>query len=334
MSKLLDHCPNLEVSESLPNQILILFRLSQSLDIGYNHRRGPGYSHPRADDLFLYSRWPQLRTLSLTNLRCSPSHGLDAAATFLCAHLNIEVLHLDISDGGDARTQLVLPKDSLPRLRELRANNSIAASIVSCPCTTTASPRPLETLKGIRLTGGLSDQQLLESLKAGGNTVKRLEMLGWSDLEVIKKLAECVPTLVWLDLGKQLGTGVHKTLVSSSDRAATAAIHTNVIDWADVLSLLPDLGTFHGIKFFYEVSPLTLGTLYSSNTHTHSPDSLSSHLPASELSRVRKNENVASLLASKCTKLRRLDCWDEVGKAVFLVREGGEVRIQVKRVKI
>ena len=163
-------------------------------------------------------------------------------------------------------------------------------------------------------------------------------MSGWSDLEVIKKLAERVPKLVWLDLGKKLSTSVHKTtqdvvpLVSSSDRAAaTATIHTNVLDWADVLSLLPDLSTFHGIKFFYEVSPITLGTLYSSNTHTHSP---ASHLPASELSRVRKNENVASLLASKCTKLRRLDCWDEVGKAVFLVRDGGEVRIEVKRIKI
>ena len=299
------------------------------MDIGYNHRRGPGYSHPRADDLFLCFRWSNLRTLSLTNLRCSPTHGLDAAATFLFAHINIEVLHLDIVDGGDGRSQLILPQDSLPRLRELRANNSITSSIVSCPCT---SPRPLETLKGIRLTGGLSDRQLLESLKAGGNTVKRIEMLGWSDLEVIKKLAECVPKLAWLDLGKKLGTNAHKStqdiipLASGSERAA-ATIHTDILDWADVLSLLPDLGTFHGVKFFYEVSPITLATLYSSNTHTHSPASLS------ELSRIRRNENAAILLAGKCPKLRRLDCWDDAGKAVFLVRDGGDVRIEVKRVK-
>jgi len=49
---------------------------------------------------------------------------------------------------------------------------------------------------------------------------------------------------------------------------------------------------------------------------------------------VRKNENIASVLASKCPKLRRVDCWDDTaGKAVVFVREGGEVRLEVRRVK-
>lgn len=250
------------------------------------------------------------------------------------------MLHLDILEGSSGRPQLVLPSDSLPRLRELRANNSIAASIVSCPVTTT-SPRPLETLRGIRLTGGAWDQQFLTSLKSGGTTVKRMEMLGWNDLEDIKKLAECVPKLAWLDLGKKQGMAACGTTsrdmqpsVSGSSKNAVTTVHTNIVEWSDVLSLLPDLATFHGIKFFYEVSPVTLATLYSSTTHTHSHSTPSAHLPASELSRVRKNESIASVLANKCAKLRRLDCWDDAGgKAVVLVRSSGDVRLEVRRFK-
>lgn len=310
--------------------------IKQSLHIGYDHRRGPGYLHPKADDLFMYSRWPQLRSLSLTNIRCSSTHGLDAAAAFLCAHLNIEVLHLEIGECG-GRPQLVLPNNSLPKLRELRANNSITTSIMLCP-TTQTGPRPLETLKGIRLTGGAWDQPLLNSLKVGGHTVKRIEMVGWSDMEDVKKLAECVPKVSWLDLGKKLGVGLGGSsrdipLTANTLKAVNNSINTNVVDWANALSALPDLTTFHGVKFFYEVSPLALAALASSSTHTHLP-APSGHLPASELSRVRKNENIASVLASKCAKLRRVDCWDDTaGKAVVFVREGGEVRLEVRRVK-
>jgi hypothetical protein len=224
----------------------------------------------------------------------------------------------------------------LPKLRELRANNSITTSVMSCP-STSASPRPLETLKGIRLTGGAWDQPLLKSLKVGGSTLKRVEMVGWSDMEDVKKLAECVPKVSWLDLGKKLGLGAggfSRDFIpptSNSNKATNSTINTNVMDWADTLSVLPDLTTFHGIKFFYEVSPLAM--LASSSAYTHSSTS-SSHLPASELSRVRKNENIASVLASKCTKLRRVDCWDDTaGKAVVFVREGGDIRLEVRRVK-
>jgi hypothetical protein len=251
-------------------------------------------------------------------------------------HLNIEVLHLDIGESGiGERSQLVLPSNSLPKLKELRANNSITASILSCS-TTLTGPRPLETLKGIRLTGGPWDKYLLKSLTVGGSTVKRVEMVGWSDIEDVKKLTESVPKLSWLDLGKKLGVGVGREIMpptSHSTKSANNTINTNVVEWANILSVLPDLTTFHGIKFFYEVSPLALATLASSSTHTHSSAS-SSHLPASELSRARKNENIASILASKCPKLRRVDCWDDTtGRAVVFVREAGEVRLEVKRVK-
>jgi hypothetical protein len=258
---------------------------------------------------------------------------------FLCAHRNIEVLHLDIGEcGSSARPHLVLPSDSLPKLRELRANNSITTSIMSCQ-TLSGSCRPLETLKGIRLTGGTWDQPLLKSLRAGGSFLKRVEMVGWSDTEDVRKLVECIPKVSWLDLGKKLGAGTGGSPreiippTSHSTKATNNAVHTNVMDWANILSVLPDLTTFHGIKFFYEVSPLALVLFASSLTHTHSSTS-SSHLPASELSRVRKNENIASVLASKCTKLRRVDCWDDTaGKAIVFIREGGEVRLEVRRVK-
>ena len=81
---------------------------------------------------------------------------------------------------------------------------------------------------------------------------------------------------------------------------------------------MPELSTFHGARFFYEVSvtdptaPLTL----------------------SDRSRVRKNDEVASRLAWKCAKLRRLDHWDEgSGKIIVLLRDGEKVRYEVRRVK-
>lgn len=157
-------------------------------------------------------------------------------------------------------------------------------------------------------------------------------------MEDVKRLVDCIPKLTWLDIGKKIGPGgVYPREVTplglNVTKAVTGSISTNVAEWADILSVLPDLNTFHGIKFFYKVSPLALSALASSSTHAHSS---SSHLPASELSRVRKNESVASMLASKCPKLRRVDCWDDAGggKAVMIAREGGDMRLEVRRVKI
>lgn len=163
--------------------------------------------------------------------------------------------------------------------------------------------------------------------------MKRIEMVGWSEMEDVRRLVECIPKVAWLDVGKKLGAGqstsTRDTAHASSLSKATNAISTNVPEWANILAVLPDLTTFHGIKFFYEVSALTLANMASSLT-----PSSSANLPASELSRIRKNENIANVLASKCSKLRRVDCWDEAsGKAVVLVRDGGNVRLEVRRVK-
>ncbi|KZP05079.1 hypothetical protein FIBSPDRAFT_1054303 [Athelia psychrophila] len=271
VSKLLDNCPNLE-----------------SLNIGYETRRGPGYAYPNASDLFLCSRWPALRTLSLTNLHCPSALGLDAAATFLFAHLNIEVLHLDLGDAPSAgRPQLVLPPDALPKLKELRANNALAAAVLSCPSST---PRPLETLRGVRLSGGAWDAALLASLRVSGASVRRVELAGWNEVEDVKRLAECVPGVSWLDVGKSLKAG--RAAGSATNSTSTHKTRdsgggpVNVGEWAGVLGAMPELTTFHGVKFFYEVSALAMS--YST-----------ANLPASEMSRVRKNESIAGVLAGR-----------------------------------
>ncbi|KAH0826213.1 hypothetical protein J3R83DRAFT_5658 [Lanmaoa asiatica] len=330
ISGMLTSCPNLE-----------------SLDIGYEHRRGQGQRLPAADNFFLCSRWPALRSLSLSNLRCSSAHSLESASVFLAAHTNLEVLHLDlpldrstspIGTGIGTGPTLLLSSNALPRLRELKCGKTIATAILNCPSD---SPRPLEVLKGITLSGSDWDSPFLASLKQCGGSVRRVELVGWNDLDDIKRLVECVPRLTWLDVNKYKRTHEGSEQVSQSHavrrndvlscRVAAAptaglGVATNVTEWATVLAPLTELTTFIGIKFFYEVSTLTFATLA-----TCSPMSLS----PSELSRVRKNDKVAAVLGNKCSKLRRLEHWEDAGgKVIVLSRDGNEVRWEVKRLKV
>lgn len=53
----------------------------------------------------------------------------------------------------------------------------------------------------------------------------------------------------------------------------------------------------------------------------------------SDRSKVRKNDETASMLAWKCPKLRRLDHWDD-GKVIVLLRDGDKVKYEVRRVKV
>ena len=91
-------------------------------------------------------------------------------------------------------------------------------------------------------------------------------------------------------------------------------------EWATILAQMPELTTFHGIRFFYEVA---------------CTDSASLALSLSDRSRARKNDEVASVLAWKCPKLRRLDHWDDAsGRVVVLIRDVERVRYEVRRVKV
>lgn len=160
--------------------------------------------------------------------------------------------------------------------------------------------------------------------------MKRVELAGWHDLDDIKRLVECVPRLTWLDVNKHKCTHNGPQQVSQPHTArrneVPLGVATNVTEWATVLTPLTELTTFIGVKFFYEVSTLTLVTLATS-----SPMSLSS----SELSRVRKNDQVARVLGNKCTKLRRLDHWEDAGgRVIVLSRDGNEVKWEVKRLKV
>ncbi|KAF7297866.1 hypothetical protein HMN09_01007400 [Mycena chlorophos] len=276
ISGLLTHCPNLE-----------------NLDITYSQPRNTPASHPVGDELLLYSRFPRLTSLALTNIRCNIA---DAPTAFLSAHTHLTSLRLDL--GSSYR--LELPPNALPALKELHCNRDVATTILSCPSD---APRPIETLKGMRLAGpggAAADAGFLDSLRAFGSNVRRIELSGWSEMDDVKRLAEAAPRLVWLDMGK---------------RAQRGPPIANVTEWAPLLATMQELTTFHGVRFFYEVTAAT-------------------GLSMADRSRVRKNDEVASVLAWRCPKLRRLDHWEEAGgKVVVLVKDAEKVRLQVRRIK-
>lgn len=88
-----------------------------------------------------------------------------------------------------------------------------------------------------------------------------------------------------------------------------------------MLAQLPELTAFHGARFFYEVAEGLGQAALSSAT-------------ISDRSRIKKNDEVASVLAWKCPKLRRLDHWDENGgKVVVLLRDDDKAKWEVRRVK-
>ncbi|KAF8877408.1 hypothetical protein BD779DRAFT_1448574 [Infundibulicybe gibba] len=310
---MLDHCPNL-----------------QSLDITYLPTRsstGPGTSLPPADALLLSGRWPFLTTLVLTNLHCSPNTGFDSASSFLAAHPNLEVLHLGISPDAHFQRACLAP-NTLPRLRELKASKDIASVILACP---TDAPRPLDTLKGIRLSGphtppnGRSpDSAFFHHIRNHARALRRVELTGWTDTDDVRRLAACAPGLTWLDVGKKLG-GTQQ----QQTRGAPAPVAiANAVEWAGILTELPELIAFHGVRMFYEAPA---GSAANENASM------------ADRSRMKKNDEISNLLAWKCPKLRRLDHWDEgSGKVVVLLRDGGDprdgekdgkVRWEVRRVK-
>ncbi|KLO11386.1 hypothetical protein SCHPADRAFT_876960 [Schizopora paradoxa] len=315
--EILHSCPNLE-----------------ELNLKYTPFKGAPSLH--VDSLFQFGRWPFLRALYLTNVACS-TEGLDAAGSFLASHDGLEVLHLN----EFSSRAFDLSPGALPRLRELRSTKDFASRIMACPLsaddTNNAGSRPLETLEGMRLTGPGCDT-FLDGLRK--HPVKKLVLAGYGECEDVRKLVECVPQVTYLDMGRKtttpLGTGAGSAAPGKTNSAAgtSATIGTisisNVNEWLDLLAPLPNLVTFHGVRFFYAVSENVLSTSSSSNgscANTIPGTSISAASNASDRSRLRKNDEIASLLAWKCPKLRRVDHWEdvrqgEVGKVIVLSRDG------------
>jgi hypothetical protein len=84
-------------------------------------------------------------------------------------------------------------------------------------------------------------------------------------------------------------------------------------EWASVLCALPELTTFHGVHFFYDFTDAA------------------SH---SDRSRIKKNDEVASMLAWKCPKLRRVDYLENSGRVVILGKEGERFKWELRRAKV
>ncbi|KAF8156578.1 hypothetical protein B0H34DRAFT_467042 [Crassisporium funariophilum] len=377
ISSMLHRCLNIKDLE-----ITYIAPRSSSLP---GHQVAASRTRPRADEFLMYSRWKNLTTLTLTNLRCTSSL---APSAFLSAHTALEVLHMDMNintNNAVFSTPLQLPVGALPRLREIKATREIINTILECPCE---PRRPLESVKGFKLSGNhlhaqsgsnvansddshtLSDIRFLSNLQS--STIRRVEMTGWHDMEDVKKLATCIPSVQHLDVGRKLGTAAHKSVAGPA---------TNMVEWADLLGTLPELTTMYGVRFFYEVSSVamagSLSTLApSALTSTPATSSQASGLASTtrdvnpvlhmsvppsggkasqlqismmERSRMRKNDEIAAVLAWKCKKLRRVDHWDEnSAKVVVLLRDqehghargeddgkerAGKVRWEVRRIK-
>ncbi|KAL0957838.1 hypothetical protein HGRIS_000023 [Hohenbuehelia grisea] len=279
----------------------------KSLEVSYNQPRGtnPPAAHLSIDDLLSFGRWPHLTRLYLTGARYADAGG-DAATSFLSAHINLEVLHLEL---GNAST-LCLPPNSLPKLREIKAHRNIVTSILACE---NDLPRPLETIKGVRLSSAASDQSFLAAMSLPqGSQVKRIELAGWSDMDDIRRLGDTAPNLTWLDVGGKAGsTPVAPTRVREARSTAAMLPVSNPGEWAAVLAAFPRLAVFSGVRFFYEVSP-----------HAIAATAAGSSVSMTDRSRLRKNDEVAAILAWKCPKLRRLDHWEaDSGKVVVLSRD-------------
>lgn len=71
------------------------------------------------------------------------------------------------------------------------------------------NPRPLEVIKGVKLSGLEWDRKFLTNLTRTGGKVTRIELSGWNEMEDVRRLAECLPKLTWLDVGKRDATA-HK----------------------------------------------------------------------------------------------------------------------------
>ncbi|KAL1744886.1 hypothetical protein HDZ31DRAFT_37623 [Schizophyllum fasciatum] len=314
---MLDHCPNLEALT------VTYARPRASTTNGAN-------ALPDADDLFLYSRWPQLANFNLSRLHSS---SLDAFSSFLTYHNKLASLHLEGLSGA-AATTLDLPAGALPCLRELHAPNEIATAILAAG-TLDGQPHSLETLKGIRIDANSKGATaVLQSLREYGGNVRHIELAAHRDVDDVRRLASCVPHIVWLDVGRRLARGRVAPATTIPHKGEAAPPVSNTAEWAAALAALPELVRLHGVRFFFEVSPgAAAANTAASGARNLNPATMNAGISTTDRSRLRKNDEVAGMLARKCPKLRRVDHWEEGGgRAIVLARDGERTRWEVRRV--
>lgn len=355
----------------------------QHLEIIFRQPRAVSTSLPIANDLFVGASLSHLTSLTLSNLSCFSTTVIEfdvatqvnPLVTFLCEHSNLEKLKiLNVGPSSQFRRLRNLRRNMLPKLRELHANRDIVSMVLRAECD---ERRPLETITGFKLVGApVSASDILAEREAGaenpntnvnlefyknlkkvGGSVKRIELEGWNDLDDIKMLAWSVPGLVWLDVGRRLrpASGNPFSGAHNPTRGQAQGPVTNMVEWAEVLSGIGELTTFHGVKFFYEISPNALlgcGTSATANdistggTNVTPPASNNNTamISITERSRIKKNDEIAGVLAWKCVKLRRVDHWEgppgATGKVINLFRDSdfgpgveGKVRWDVRRIR-
>ncbi|KAF6753589.1 hypothetical protein DFP72DRAFT_900928 [Ephemerocybe angulata] len=321
----------------------------KNLTISFNRQRSSQSSVlPLVDDVLNDSRWLCLTSLTLIGVRCTSSPAL---SQFLSEHQLLESLHLELS--GIRAESLDMRPDCLPRLREIRASKEFVTAILDCQ---SAVPRPVEVLKGPKLSGvhavahgKHADEAFLHTVRRCAATMSRVELGGWHDMDDIRKLATALPGLTYLDVGRRLG--------SLGAREASQVV-TNLEEWLDVLEKLGELRALHGVKMFYEISSINLpanahSTSISTSTSTPSaiPSTansvdltvaakIQSQMSLMDRSRIKKNDWTASMLVWRCPKLRRVDHWEDgTSKVVMLTRvpagngDDSKVRWEVRRVK-
>ena len=291
---------------------------------------------PRLDDVF-DNRWAHLRSLTLIGLRAASASSL---GQLLAEHTQLESLHLEVSGIHG----LVLRSGSLPNLKELYATKEVLSSILETPIEDT---RPLEAVRGFKLSGvhatvdgKHADAPLLHSLRRYSQTLKCVELIGWNDMDDIRKLSGALPNITHLDVGKRLSSNAH------GRGAAQAGPVTNFEEWLEVLDILPELRALHGIKFFYEISSANLLPPAPNNANLSTPAiPASTHAASGALhasfgvdaavaakthsqmslmdrSRIKKHDWTASMLVWRCPKLRRVDHWDDGTARIIALTRG------------
>jgi uncharacterized protein YifN (PemK superfamily) len=80
----------------------------------------------------------------------------------------------------------------------MTVNKELARAIMVAPLTND-NKRSIEVIKGVGLSGLPHDQLFFDALKM--YEIKRVELDRFNDIDDIRHLVECVPHLIWLDVG-------------------------------------------------------------------------------------------------------------------------------------